>query len=610
MMVFHLLATDSLDRALENLILEKSEGIPFFIEEFIRSLNDLKLIEIKNGKFCLTKDFQNITIPSTIQDVIMARVDILPEAVKRVLQTGSVIEREFSYELINKVTGLPEQELLTHLSALKDLELIYERGIFPQTAFIFKHALTREVVYDSILTKRRKKLHGDIGNAIESHYQARLEEFYEILAYHFSMTENAEKAIEYWHMAGRRALKLYAVDETTEYFTRALQKIEALPPGDNRNDLKLEVGTKLGFSYLLRNIYSKAIEIVQPLEVLATEKRHLRSLGRIYTTTGMASMNIELDIEKGIEYLKRSVKLSKQTKDLPALSFGRAYLAEAHIELGNMNAAKREYAELISILEEKHNWYTLAAAYCGLSFIFCVEANAESAEKWSRKSYECIEKLDDPFTKSWGNLAVGNLYLGKGKLDEAETRLSTALDCAKQITLHRAIEGGLIYLIELCLRKGEYDTGLKYIHELGDLLEHEKVLILSCRCRALEAEVYLHSSKFGKAFECLEVGKKFKVPYQEGYLYRIFGDYFRELGPNNYQSSQEWIEKAIQVHERIGMRLELGKDFFSYGKMLKLEGRQGEAKRHFDKALGIFCPFGAEWDIHQVEEAIKGLQTI
>jgi len=159
-MVSHLLGTEDIDRDLEELVLEKTEGVPFFIEEFIKSIKDLRIIERKDNKYHLAKDIQDLAIPSTIQDVIMARVDSLPEGAKDVLQTGSVIEREFSYELIKRVTGLPDQELLSHLSVLRDSELLYERGIFPQSTCIFKHTLTREVVYDSILTMRKKKLQG------------------------------------------------------------------------------------------------------------------------------------------------------------------------------------------------------------------------------------------------------------------------------------------------------------------------------------------------------------------------------------------------------------------------------------------------------------------
>jgi len=117
-MVTHILGTKEIEKTLEELILEKTEGVPFFIEEFIKSLRDLKIIERKENAYQLSKDIQKLAIPSTIQDVIMARVDSLPEIAKEVLQTGSVIEREFSYPLINRVIGLLEKELLSYLSIL------------------------------------------------------------------------------------------------------------------------------------------------------------------------------------------------------------------------------------------------------------------------------------------------------------------------------------------------------------------------------------------------------------------------------------------------------------------------------------------------------------
>jgi len=127
-MATHILGTPDIDQDLEELILQKTEGIPFFIEEFIKSLKDLGVIERKGRKYQLSKDIGKLTIPSTIQDMIMARVDNLPEGAREVLRTGSVIEREFSYDLIKRLAGLPEQELLSHLSSLKDSELLYERS--------------------------------------------------------------------------------------------------------------------------------------------------------------------------------------------------------------------------------------------------------------------------------------------------------------------------------------------------------------------------------------------------------------------------------------------------------------------------------------------------
>ncbi len=137
-----LLGTEEIETQLQELVLQKTEGIPFFIEEFIKSLKDLKIIEKKNGAYHLTRNIRDVTIPGTIQDIIMARVDSLPDAARGVLQTGSAIEREFGHELIKRAMGIPEQELLSHLSALKYSELLYERGIYPQSTYIFRHALT------------------------------------------------------------------------------------------------------------------------------------------------------------------------------------------------------------------------------------------------------------------------------------------------------------------------------------------------------------------------------------------------------------------------------------------------------------------------------------
>lgn len=231
-MVAHLLGTHEVDRDLEKLILEKTEGVPFFIEELLKSLKDLKIIERKDSKYQLAKDVKAVAIPSTIQDVIMARVDSLPEAAKTVLQTGSVIEREFSYDLIKGATGLSEQQLLTHLSSLKDSELLYERGIYPQTSYIFRHALTREVVYDSILSKKKKELHEEIGNGVEDLYKDNLAEYYGVLAEHFFMSENYAKAAEYSRLAGRKAEKSVAFSDAIAHAQKRIVCLEKLPRTD------------------------------------------------------------------------------------------------------------------------------------------------------------------------------------------------------------------------------------------------------------------------------------------------------------------------------------------------------------------------------------------
>jgi class 3 adenylate cyclase len=134
-MLSYFLKTDNIDKNLEEMILEKTEGIPFYIEEFVKSLIEQKVIYKRENGYYFEKDIKDVTVPSTIQDVIMSRVDSLPDAAKSVLQTGAVIGRMFNQDLIQVLTGVSERELLSCLSELKDAELLYERGIYPQSSF-------------------------------------------------------------------------------------------------------------------------------------------------------------------------------------------------------------------------------------------------------------------------------------------------------------------------------------------------------------------------------------------------------------------------------------------------------------------------------------------
>ena len=228
-MASYLLGSREMEKSLEELLLEKAEGIPFFLEEFVKSLKDLKIIKSRGNTYGLSKSILEMTVPTTIQEVILARVDPLPPGAKEVLQAGSVIEREFDFQLIKQVVGLPEPDLLAYLSLLKDSELLYERGIYPQSNYIFKHALTREVVYDSILTDRKKMLHEKIGEALETLYKDQLGEYCGLLSEHFIKSGNYQKGSDYSKLAGQRAEKTAAMNDAIGYALKRLSCLEKLP---------------------------------------------------------------------------------------------------------------------------------------------------------------------------------------------------------------------------------------------------------------------------------------------------------------------------------------------------------------------------------------------
>jgi inosine-uridine nucleoside N-ribohydrolase len=180
---------------LRGLITSKAEGNPFSVEEVIKSLLEMGALQRQNGHYVATKAVAEIHVPDTIQDVIAARIDRLEDSAKQALQLASVIGREFTVSLLGRISDLKDQ-LGKLLQDLKVLELIYERSLFPELAYMFKHALTQDVAYNTLLIQRRKDLHRMVAMAIEELYAERLAEFYEMLAYHYEKAEVWEKALQ------------------------------------------------------------------------------------------------------------------------------------------------------------------------------------------------------------------------------------------------------------------------------------------------------------------------------------------------------------------------------------------------------------------------------
>jgi class 3 adenylate cyclase/tetratricopeptide (TPR) repeat protein len=248
-LVRNLLAIEDLPSRVREMIVRKAEGNPFFLEEIIRTLIDAGAVihEPTAGRWQATARIETITIPDTVQGVIMARVDRLDEEVKQVLRTASVVGRSFLYRVLCAVCVTPldlpvpsapgaessvqslsraiaevDQQLDEHLSELQAIELIREKQRVPELEYIFKHALAQEATYESILLQRRRELHACVGQAIEVLFAGRLEEFYGLLAYHYARAEAWEKAQEYLLKAGDQAGRVAADAEALAHYEQAL----------------------------------------------------------------------------------------------------------------------------------------------------------------------------------------------------------------------------------------------------------------------------------------------------------------------------------------------------------------------------------------------------
>lgn len=246
-------------RPLKRFILEKTEGNPFFMEEMVQALIEQGVV-VRDGEIKLGKPLTGLRIPTTVQGVLAARIDHLPAAEKELPQTLAVIGKEFPLGLLRRVAPQAEEELHRQLFRLQEAEFIYERPAFPEVEYTFKHALTQEVAYNSLLIERRKALHERTAQALETLFHNQLEDHYSELAHHYSHSANTAKSAEYLRLAGQQAVQQSAYTEAITQLNAALTLLKTLPDTPERTQDELTLQITLGTAVMATKGYA-ALEV-------------------------------------------------------------------------------------------------------------------------------------------------------------------------------------------------------------------------------------------------------------------------------------------------------------------------------------------------------------
>jgi class 3 adenylate cyclase/predicted ATPase len=226
-------------------VVAKSDGVPLFIEELVKMILESGLLRDEEGKYVLRGPLQSLAIPTTLQDSLMARLDRLTTA-RDIAQLGATIGRDFSYEIIRAVSEMDDATLTRGLNQLVAAEIVYARGRPPQATYLFKHALTRDAAYESLLRSRRRLYHAKIARILEEEFGETRVTKPDLLAYHYSEAGLADQAIGYWKQAGQQAIERSANVEAIAQLSKAIELVELLPNGKHRAQLALDLHVALG----------------------------------------------------------------------------------------------------------------------------------------------------------------------------------------------------------------------------------------------------------------------------------------------------------------------------------------------------------------------------
>jgi class 3 adenylate cyclase/tetratricopeptide (TPR) repeat protein len=609
-MVRYLLGTEDIDRDLQELIFLKTEGVPFFIEEFVKSLKDLEIICRKNNTYHLTKDLQTITIPSTIEDVIMAKVDSLPEGAKELLQTGSVIEREFSYPLIKQISALSEQGLLSQLSVLKDAELLIERGVYPDSTYIFKHSLTREVVYNSILARRRKTLHGLIGNAIEKLYNENIDEHYSVLAEHFVHGESYEKGAEYCRLTAREARKAASIKEAITYMNKRITCIEKLPQTDSEQKQLIDARTVLGLYYTQMVMPVEAKAAVDPIVDLAIKQNYKKRISQIYIIIGAYNHNVEENYPKALDSFQKALKIGKELNDQLAIIFSNTFMGNCLSDNGEFEKALSCFEKALEInVMVNVPWGIVALKTYIVAWVYIRQGKVELAYQTSHEALKIANETGDIFSKGLAHFILGLSCYCKGFLDEAEKNLSKAVDFLKESNLLAYAADANNFLGNSYLHRGEYETCQKYYERAIFLYQRGRLspsYIITNRISIVLAKV----KKKDKNMNLNEIFKWYEDinnRWIKGLVPNIVGMILLNVDGHHIPEAEDWIKRGIETNKKYGLMWCLAENYALYAELARRQGDLPKAREKLNQAIDIFKECGAHGWVERYEKELAAL---
>ncbi|MBV8134803.1 MAG: hypothetical protein JO121_04045, partial [Deltaproteobacteria bacterium] len=419
---------DSPDLApVKRLILDRTEGNPLFIEELVEALFDEGVL-VRNGDVKVTRPLSQLKIPPIVQAILASRIDRLPPHLKELLQTLAVMGSQFPLALVRQVVQLPADRPDSPLDILQAGEFIYERPARGDVEYTFKHALTHDAAYNSLLTERRKPLHERTARAIEVVYHERLDDHYADLAYHYRSSDNSAKAVMYLGLAGESAIDRGSYSQALENVEAALRLIERLPKGEER--LRAELGVRLmegRTATVLHGISSEqrlqALQRVCELsEQLGDDSRLLVGLANVGGVYAARS-----ETRHAQEVLNRYLGRAEPHLDREMLAYVRHLVGWCAYGSGELLKASSQIADLMAdVVSARRRGapgvvvdpWVLAPAILGL--IEVVLGRPDEAIKFSEEALRRARQLNQPYmlAQTLWNAAVLRYHLR----DPAATR--------------------------------------------------------------------------------------------------------------------------------------------------------------------------------------------
>jgi tetratricopeptide (TPR) repeat protein len=610
-----LLGDDPSLAPLTQLLIARTEGNPFFLEESARTLVETGVLVGEPGVYRLAQALPTIQVPATVQAVLAARIDRLPPEEKRLLQTAAVIGTAVPLPLLQAIAELPEAALHRGLAHLQAAEFLYETRLFPEQEYTFKHALTHEVAYGSLLLERRRELHARIVEAIETLHRGRLGGEIERLAHHALRGELREKAVHYLRQAGLKAAAQSALLDARAWLEQSLGVLEVLPECQSTLEQAFEIRLELRTVLMQLGQIRSVLECLREAEALAERLNDDRRRGRVCAfATTIQSQHGELD--EALVSGTRALEIARRFGDVRLRILTTTYLELVHyyrgeyervVELATDNLAAlpadwvyEDFGSTAPASVFDRHWLVLSLAQLGRF--------AEAAE-YEAEAIRLAEPTHHAFTVGVAYRAAGTLHLLKGDWAKARSLLEHGIAVARtgNVVVHLpwAVAPSAWALAQL----GETSEALNRLQEGEQLVERQAARgIVAYRTWAYHALGHA-CLLLGRLDEARRLGDR-AVEFSPGHhgfaahALHLLGDIVTHPDRFDARSGEAHYRQALALAEPRSMRPLVAHCYLGLGRLYGQTGRGEEARAALSTAIALYRAMDMTFWLPQAEAAL------
>ena len=597
---------------LKSFLIERANGNPFFVEEIVQTLVDTRVLEGSRGSYRLGRPFSTIEVPPTVQAVIAARIDVLPQVGKRLLQEAAVIGHDIPFGLLHAICGLTENELRSHVDDLEAAEFLYTTQLFPDLQYSFKHSLTHEVAYREVLHEHRRGIHARVVEVIETLYADHLGEHVERLAHHAVQGGLPEKSVHYLHQAGVKAAARSALAEARACFEQALDILKQLPETAATLEQAFEI--RLELRTVLRQLGEVREMLNQLREAEALAERLKDDLRRGRVCSFMTAVLSNLDqLDEAVVTGTRCVEIAQRTGDLRLSIIAGSNLAEPYylrgdyeqaveIATGNLAALPREWVQeyfgmAVPASVLTWGWLIMSLAHLG---------RFREAAEYEAEAIRIATATKHAHTIGWAHLTASKLRLLQGDFAKAHFLLEHWINMPGTLDVSVLLPWAVASSAWTLAHIGEAGEALNRVREAEEHLERQESKgIFAHRGWSYHAVgracLLLGHLDEAKRFVERSLDSSRHQPGLAAYAQCLAGDLASHPDQFDSERGAASYREALALAERHRMRPVAAHSHLGLGRIFHRSGRHEHAREHLATATTMFREMDVDHWVDQAE---------